>query len=700
MAYDNKNKYPKDAKPAKIEPVSTEYASSKIDTGDEIVDRALKMLAKWNDGMNTLQDKRKIYKQYYNIDKLGNEVDGRSQVVMSDVSDIIESLMPALMKIFYGGKDAVEIMERRPGQEMKAKLMAEKINYDMQKTNNGFKIIYNFFKDSLVYKMGVIKYYWKKGNKMKPRSVSGISHEQYTALLQNTNKYKIDKVSSNVGSIDGTITKVSGMPKDTTNMITHTMDVEYQEITKYSQPVLENIPPEEFIFDIESRELKECFHKKAIHKNALRKYGMSKEEIESAVADVRDNWDLYNERFSDIGGAHFMLKDKKGEYVFIYEGYINEYDEDGNEKPVIMRLFGKKLLGKVENNPYGRPPFVCGSPFLEPHRLIGKGLAELLIEVQKLRTALVRYILDSIYFSTNGMNVINPYRIDLQSLIDGNRPGGIVLTKMDIDPNSAILPIRTNPVNADTLKMLEYVEGPMRENRTGITRYNQGSDASSLNKTASGISQIMNASQARIELIARVFAETAMKDLYTAMVEMNIDFYDIETNIKINEQWQSITREQLNGDFEVMIDIGSSTGSKEMNYQQKIQMLNTYMSIGKMIGPEMSKIAGIPELKNMLQEMWEDLGIRNTDKFVLPDSPNDQIPLQQVAQQMAQQMAPQMAQQMVSQQQMVHNEAQKMASQMISQMPKGGNGAGSNPVGGGSDQFTTQPPVGQVLQGV
>lgn len=699
MAYDNRNAYPKKAKPAKIESVAQAPETiSKLKGENPIVDKALKLLSKWHDGMQELQDKRTLYKKYYNIDKLGNEVEGRSQVVMSDVSDIIESLMPALMKIFYGGKDAVEVVERRPGQEQKAKLMSEKLNYDMQKTNNGFKIIYNFFKDSLMYKMGVIKYYWKKGRRYKPRSVTDISQEQYMALSQDDKKYAIDKTTTTYIDIQGKTKTVNGLPKD--QAITMSIDCEYREVTKFSHPVLENIPPEEFIFDIEARELKECFHKKMIHKNALKKYGLTTEEIDAKMTDIRDNWDLYNERFEDIGGSYFMLQEKDSDFVFIYEGYLNEYDKDGNEKPVIMRLFGDELLGKVENNPYGKPPFVCGSPFLEPHRLIGKGLAELLVEVQKLRTALVRYILDSIYFSTNGMNVINPYRIDLQSLIDGNRPGGIVLTKSDVDPSSAILPIATTPVNSDTLKMLEYVEGPMRENRTGITRYNQGSDASTLNKTASGISQIMNASQARIELIARVFAETSMKELYTAMVEMNIDFYDIETNIKINEQWQKLTREQLTGDFEVMIDIGSSTGTKEMSYQQKVQMLNMYMSIGKMLGPEMSKIAGITEVKNMLQEMWEDLGTRNTDKFVKPDSPQDEIPLQKVAQQMAQQMAGQMAQQMVKQQEMVHNEAQKMASQMVSQMSKGGNGAGSNPFGGGSSQFTTQPPVGQVLQGM
>jgi hypothetical protein len=54
----------------------------------------------------------------------------------------------------------------------------------------------------------------------------------------------------------------------------------------------------------------------------------------------------------------------------------------------------------------------------------------------------------------------------------------------------------------------------VRENRTGVTRYNQGLDADSLNKTLGGLDRIMSASQQRQDLIARVFAETAIKRLY------------------------------------------------------------------------------------------------------------------------------------------------------------------------------------------
>jgi hypothetical protein len=55
---------------------------------------------------------------------------------------------------------------------------------------------------------------------------------------------------------------------------------------------------------------------------------------------------------------------------------------------------------------------------------------------------------------------------------------------------------------------MEYMAGVL-ENRTGMTRYNQGLDADSLNKTASGINMVMSAAQQRQELIARTWPKPA-----------------------------------------------------------------------------------------------------------------------------------------------------------------------------------------------
>jgi hypothetical protein len=183
--------------------------------------------------------------------------------------------------------------------------------------------------------------------------------------------------------------------------------------------------------------------------------------------------------------------------------------------------------------------------------------------------------------------------------------------------------------------MLETVE-VWKENRTGVTRYNQGLDSKSLNKTATGISQIMSASQQRMELIARLFAETGVRDLFQAFADMNIKFLETESNIRVNDQWLDISPESIDGKFDITIDVGVGTGTNEIKTNQMMQMLNVSVPAAQMgiVTPE--------NVYNMLSEVWQLMGYKNTDKFVTEPQAQGLPPeiVNQVFQQLAAQGVP------------------------------------------------------------
>ncbi|MHC4616415.1 MAG: portal protein [Planctomycetota bacterium] len=617
MAYDGNNAYPDKPKVPSRQQVGKQVSEEK---GESLKRRALRALSACRKDMDTLQREREKFLQYYMAQEIGNEVEGHSKVVMSDVSDTIESLMPDMMRIFYGGKGVLQVGPVGPEDEIKAKLMEEKVNFDIQKQNDGFRLIHTFVKDSLLHKLGVIKYSWKRKTVWRKRRYKGLTDGELAALTARPDM-QIDSMITYVADSKGKKKKVSKKP-----MLADvwgkevTYDVSVREVReRISKPNFENLPPEEFIFNLMGRSIETmfCAHKKKVHRNALKKYGLSSEDVKNEIERVESEG-LVLERFKDLGGATFVTDDKEGPFVFIYECYMNDYDKDGETIPKKVVIFADRVLTEEENS-YGKPPFVVASPILMPHRLCGRSYAELLIEIQQLRTALVRYILDNIYYQNNAMRVVNPYRVDLDSLLNGNRPGGVALTKYDIDPDKALFNIPIEPIPPHVLKMLEYVEGPIRENRTGVTRYSQGMDASSLNDTATGVTQIMSASAKRTELLARVLAETGMKDLYNACVQLNIDYFDADVNLKINDEWQMIRPEDIDGRFDVTVEVGSSTGTKDMQYQQKVQMLNIYGMIAGVLGPQTVEIFNAGNIKNMIRNMWEDLGVRNTDLYVAPD---------------------------------------------------------------------------------
>jgi hypothetical protein len=411
-------------------------------------------------------------------------------------------------------------------------------------------------------------------------------------------------------------TDVFGMPK-----MVKKYNITYRDVKEFSRPCCENIPPTEFYFDLKARDIKTAFvaHRKKIHrKKLMAEYGVSADDYSGVISRFEDS-SLQSEMLRDLGGVSFLFDKNDKDNPWIYECYIMDYDDEGQEVPMVITMFGDRAI-RSEKNSYGQPPFVVASPIIMPHRMCGRGVAELVVDLQKLKTMLTRFMLDNVYFQNSGMMIVNPFRLNADSLKSANRPGGVAFTKFDIDPSSAVFPVPMKPMPSYVMQFLEYCD-VMKENRVGVTRYNQGLDSKTLNKTATGISIITTAAQQRIELIARIFAETGVRDLFRALVQMNIDYFDQAVNIKLNDDWVQINPEDIDGKFDVVVDVGAGVGSKEMQFQQKTQMLQTYGMIAKILGPASQTIFGIENVKNIIKGMWEDLGYKDTMKYVAPDMP-------------------------------------------------------------------------------
>ena len=151
-----------------------------------------------------------------------------------------------------------------------------------------------------------------------------------------------------------------------------------------------------------------------------------------------------------------------------------------------------------------------------------------------------------------------------------------------------------------------------------------GTDANTLNTTATGITQILTASQQRMELIARVFAETGVKDLMRAFAEMNITHMEDPVTIRINEEWQEIRKEDIDVFFDVTIDVGIGTGTREMNSQRGMQLLQLLMN------PLLLQM-GITKPRNVyniIKVIAENMGYRNVEDFATPppEAPEGMVP--------------------------------------------------------------------------
>jgi hypothetical protein len=635
MAYDSKNAYPKNAPGIERESAVDKVPDSK-GPPEGLEARTLDKIRNTITDMSSLRSERAEFQNSYLSVKEDKLPKGRSHVTDTTSQDTVETVMPVLMSIFYGGKNVLEVEPRENEEdEFKAKYMEEKANFDIQKQNEGYKLIYQFLKDSLMFKMGVVKYHWLKKNKTKPFSAERLTHDELMGVLADEDfivkESDIKPVGAD-GKTNDNVTHEQLMSSGDADFFTY--DISGKQITKrISKPVLQNLPPEEFGFDIRARAIQEafCYHQKKVHWKKLKKYGVTKEDVRAMKSKFDPEGTAagtpseVRARFEDLGGPGFISPKGEPHMVYIYESYIDDYDENGDPINMQVIMFGDKMLHH-EKNSYKTPPFAVISPILVQHRMIGRGIIELTAEIQKLKTALIRYILDNIYFQNNGMRVINPFRIKLESMLSQNKPGGVVTTIDDINPSEAIYNIPMGQLPSFIMKMVEYIDGPMKGRRTGIVDFQQGLDSKSLNKTATGISIITSAAQKRIELMARNMAETGIKDLYNAVVQMNIDYFDREQNIKVGKKWTNIQPENIDAVFDVNIEVGSFSSNAEMAFQQLNMMLDRYMSLGAGITQatgdpsQVGQLFDIDNIKNILKQMWETLGFKETDQFMTKDT--------------------------------------------------------------------------------
>jgi hypothetical protein len=239
-----------------------------------------------------------------------------------------------------------------------------------------------------------------------------------------------------------------------------------------------------------------------------------------------------------------------------------------------------------------------------PHRHIGRSYADLTMDIQLIKSTLIRGQLDNMYLANNGRYAISD-RVNLDDMLT-SRPGGIV--RVEGDPGSGIMPLSHPPLPASSFGMVEYMDS-MKEKRTGITAYNQGLDSNSLNKTATGVAQIMNASQQRIELVARTFAETGVKELFKLvhhLVRTTLTKPDI---IRLRNKWVEVDPREWKARKDLSISVGLGAGNKDQQLVHLTSILNMQkeaIAVG-LTNPE--------KIYNALAKLTQNAGFKNPEEF-------------------------------------------------------------------------------------
>ena len=533
----------------------------------------------------------------------GNEVEGRSQVVSYDVQDTIESALPQLLKVFVAGDKVVTFDPKGPEDQDAADQETDYVNHVVMEKNAGFNIFYVWFKDALLSKNGYVKVYTETEDEMEEVEYSGLTDAQLQMLASDDKTEVLEHTAYPDPTVDIAMLQQQAMmnnqdPMSIMQPMLH--DVKLKVTESKDSIKIKNVAPENMMVSVDTtgpslHDARFVQHRELMAvADIAQAFNISESKVESIMSDTRsvfeqesNSRDIYSEEFDRaVDEDDALVKDT---YIKI-NGERWRYVVLGNE------IIYKEKCEYV--------PFACITPMIMPHRHIGRSYSDLTQDIQMIKSTLLRGQLDNMYLANNGRYAISD-RVNLDDMLT-SRPGGIV--RVSGEPGSAIMPLQHPPLPASTFSMVEYMDS-MKEKRTGITAYNQGLDSNSLNKTASGVAQIMSAAQQRIELVARTFAETGVKDLFQLvhkLVRTTLTKPDI---IRLRNRWVEVDPREWKARKDMSISVGLGAGNKDqqlMHLTTILQMQKEAIQIG-ITNPE--------KIYNALAKLTQNAGFKNPEEF-------------------------------------------------------------------------------------
>lgn len=577
--------------------------------------------------------------KYYLGDLVGNlappEAEGRSRIVSMDVADTIEWILPTLIKMFTAGENAVEYAPRKAGDEQGADQMTNWGNHVFYTQNEGFIILHDWFKDALLQKLGIVKVWWDDSKDITTEEYEGLTLDELTVMLQDGTVEVIQQTPR----MDDT-PPAPMQPGQPPQMPQPVYDVKVKRTANTSHICIENVPPEEWLVSRKARTSKRIF---SCHHRVLRTVTELKEagykNTDELMSD--DNSSEFSqesvERDSDTNeftyGSQFSQPaDKTMRLVWITESYLQvDWDGDGLAEWRKVVKSGKTLL---DNDEIDEHVFSLLTPIKMPHKLIGRSVADLLMDIQDIKTAITRQFIDNMYLQNNPRHVVDETKsVNIDDLLD-NRVGGIIRTK-GVDGVTALT---TAPLSPFTFNLLDYMD-QVKESRTGVSKTFQGLDPDTLNKnkTATAFNGLMNAAQQKVELIARIFAETGVKDLFRRILKLSGQYQQKEQVVRLTgNKFVTIDPRAWKNQYDIVINVGLGTGNKDQIAAH---------TMGVMQIQEKAMTSGLPivspkQIYNAACKYASNIGFKNPGEFFIdPESEEGQ----KLAQQAAQKPDPEMA---------------------------------------------------------
>ena len=579
----------------------------------------------------TTDDRRKAL-EYYNRYEYGNEVEGRSQIVTGEVAEVVDGALPQLLRIFTQSDEIVRFEPKGPGDEEKAKQATEYVNWVMSRDNDGVLLMHNWFKDALLQKNGIVKVYWDEKIDVSKEKYQNLTQDEVTMLL---NDPEVEVVNQKTTEIAPAGIDPMGMPIPPV----FSYDVKLKKTKKTGKVIVENVPPEEFLISKKARTIADApfvAHRKLATRSELIAMGYEKDIVDNlpTYADLTYNQENVarfdqGEQPSDQASLDFSMQE-----IEVIESYIKvDFDGDGIAELRKVTYAGSDIL---DNEEVDFVPFCSICPIPMPHKFFGHSLADRAVDIQLIKSTVTRQILDNLYMTNSPRMGVVEGQVNLDDLLTVTA-NGIVRMKN----TQAIVPLTVPPTANQSFPLLEYLDS-VQAKRTGVSDQMNGLNPDVLqNSTATAVAMMQNSAAGKVELIARVFAETGVKDLFQKILQLLCKYQDKERIVRLRGKYVSIDPREWTNGFDISINVGLGTGNKQEQMAMIAMVLGKQEEILKTVGIN-NPLVSLTNYRQTLGRFIEAAGFKDSNEFFLEITPEQEQQMAQQGQQQGQQQDPAM----------------------------------------------------------
>ena len=554
---------------------------------------------------------------FYLRNPYGNEVEGRSQIVTGEVAEAVDGALPQLIRVFTTTEDIVSFEPQSPDDEESSKQATDYCNWVFYRENDGLLILHNWFKDALLQKVGVVKAYWDAKEDVNKETYKNLTEDELVMLLSDPS---IEVVSQNVEMMDYGVDQM-GMP-----IQIPMYDVKVKKVKKYGCVKIENVPPEEFLISKSARTIEDSpfvAHRRLMTRSELRAMGFKKSVIEGLPS--YDDLQFTPERVARFSQGEQpdenISLDPAMQVIEVYECYIRiDSNDDGIAELRKILYAGSEILDDEECDVI---PFHALCPIPIPHKFFGQSLADRTMDIQLIKSTVTRQMLDNLYLTNNARLGIVDGQVNIDDALNAT-PGGLIRMKSA----GAIAPIEVPSVTGQAFPMLEYMD-QVQAKRTGVSDQQQGLDPDVLNNvSATAIAAMMKSNSGKLELIARIFAETGVKSLFKGIMHLLGKYQDQAKIVRMRGKFVTFDPRTWTNQYDVAINVGLGSGDREQKLAMLQMILGKQEQVLTQFGPS-NPLVSVAQYRDTMARLIESAGFKDANAFINEITPEQNAALSQ-----------------------------------------------------------------------